>query len=638
MKYRLGKITVREDKRRKRFQFVHCSMSRQRQAKSNALALLLRGTDDYDDDDNNDLIGDLIDPSEDGEIPTLTVNDVTEDAIRIQDDEMDRDTLVTLNESDNDSSSSSDEDDGSPMPQRIRTSVNSATQGLKAPSGRIWTTDPPNVQGRVNTRNILTPNHDKVKRGIYPSSEMEALLMFADDLIETALRFSNLHGRRLVAQWNSANPQQQRSWQKISEDEMNAFIGLHLYCAAYRDKYQSTDHMWSSVHGRAIYKAVMSEKRFKLIKRCFRLDDPNRRDRADKLAPVRVVFENFLSKLPQFVNAPEKASVDEQLLEYHGKVFFKQYIGTKPGKFGMKIFWLTNSAGTYAYNGLVYIGANTLSREKLSQASNFSEAVVMHLCEPIFGSGANVTGDNYFSSSSLVEKLSQKQLSYIGTIRDNRKDVPPLAKATSGRRKGDTVFLYTNDHFMCSFWDKRKKPVLLLDSFANVGRHQDGCTKPDTVNEYNATKSGVDNLDKLIRMHSMKRRCRRWPYGFAMNLLDVCVINGMFVFKKTRDLVKEKIFHYEFLLAAGRLMVQNHLQQRMRTAAAMQPEVKQAFLSLGFMERNDRDSSNFIRILPTQQRCHMCSRKEDRKSKFACSLCSRPVCNVHRCSMCSSCH
>ena len=606
-------------------------MSRHRQAKDNALALLFQNTDD---DDDNDLIGDLIDPGEDGEIPTVIDN--AEDTI--SDDEINADVLVTLNESESESSDS--DDDGLSMPQSLRTSESSASQTLKSPSGRIWTTEPPNVQGRVKARNILTPHHDSVKRGICPSSEMEAFLLFADNLIETALRFSNLHGRRLVAQWNSANPQQQRSWQKITEDEMNAFIGLHLYCAAYCDQYQSTDHMWSSIHGRSIYKAIMSEKRFKLIKRCFRLDDPNRRDRADKLAPVRVVFEDFLSKLSHFVNPPEKACVDEQLLEYHGKVSFRQYIATKPGKFGMKIFWLTNSAGTYAFNGLVYIGAKTLSDEKLSQASNFSEAVVMHLCEPIFGSGANVTGDNYFSSSSLVERLSEKQLSYIGTIRNNRKDVPPKAKSISGRRKGDSVFLYTNDHFMCSFWDKKKKPVLLLDSFANVGCHQDGYCKPDTVNEYNSTKSGVDNIDKLIRMNSMKRKCRRWSYGFAMNLLDVCVINGMYVFKNTREMAhKEKTFHFEFLLAAGRMMVQNHLQQRMKTAAAIQPEVKQAFLSLGFMKNSDpRESANSIKLLPTQQRCHMCSRKEDRKTKVTCSLCSRPVCNMHRCSMCTNCH
>ena len=91
---------------------------------------------------------------------------------------------------------------------------------------------------------------------------------------------------------------------------------------------------------------------------------------------------------------------------------------------------------------------------------------------------------------------------------------------------------------LCSYWDKGTKPVLLLDSFAKSGNHDD--EKPGTVLHYNATKSGVDNVDKQVRMQSMKRKCRRWPYGFTMNLLAITVINAMYIFKNTRTLFNFK--------------------------------------------------------------------------------------------------
>ena len=134
-----------------------------------------------------------------------------------------------------------------------------------------------------------------------------------------------------------------------------------------------------------------------------------------------------MRKFPEFVHPFESFTVDEQLLEYHGRVAFKQYISTKPGKFGMKLFWLTNSAGSYVYNGIAYIGAGTLPQKSINKSTNFSEALVLHLCEPIYGSGANVTGDNYFTSSPLIDKLAEKKLTYVGTIRHNRRDVPPDA-------------------------------------------------------------------------------------------------------------------------------------------------------------------------------------------------------------------
>ena len=87
-----------------------------------------------------------------------------------------------------------------------------------------------------------------------------------------------------------------------------------------------------TVPSHAVFRATMSRNRFAALKGNLRFDDPLRRDRNDPIAPVRDIMTSFISSLRQYVTAPEYLCIDEQLLEYHGRVRFRQYIPSKPGK------------------------------------------------------------------------------------------------------------------------------------------------------------------------------------------------------------------------------------------------------------------------------------------------------------------
>ena len=88
-------------------------------------------------------------------------------------------------------------------------------------------------------------------------------------------------------------------------------------------------------------------------------------------------------------------------MEFHGTVRFRQYIASKPGKFGIKIFWLCCVDSFYAVNGAIYIGVGSIYPEQ----SVTSLDVTMHLMKPYLNSGRRLTADNWFSSVELVEKL-----------------------------------------------------------------------------------------------------------------------------------------------------------------------------------------------------------------------------------------
>ena len=48
--------------------------------------------------------------------------------------------------------------------------------------------------------------------------------------------------------------------------------------------------------------------------------------------------ETIVIHLRQPFEPSANLTVDEQLVEFHGRVRFKQYIDSKPGKFGIKTF------------------------------------------------------------------------------------------------------------------------------------------------------------------------------------------------------------------------------------------------------------------------------------------------------------
>jgi hypothetical protein len=381
----------------------------------------------------------------------------------------------------------------------------------------------------------------------------------------------------------------------------------------------------------------MSRERFCVIKSALRFDDPRRRDKEDSLAPIRCVFEEFNVKLRQFVVAGPNLTVDEQLVEFHGRVRFKQYIASKPGKFGIKVFWVCDAETSYCLNGLIYIGKNSVDEKYLEPSQSIPEAIVMQLCTPFLGKGRNVTTDNWFTSGPLIDRLLLQKTTLVGTVRINRRDVPPIAYSTQGRKRGDVRHFYSDGMLLCSYWDKGTKPVLLLDSFGRIGNSPEVGQKPQTVKFYNETKSGVDNLDHMVRMFSAKRKCRRWPYSLAMNLVDIAGVNGSIILSRIRNLTSTRErshCHYEFLKAAGYQLVDKQIKRRLLTQG--RGSILLAATLVGYGE-DTKNPPTGITLLPKQKRCQLCERDADKKTKVCCFNCGRAMCNGHRAFMCLDC-
>ncbi|KAJ4945993.1 hypothetical protein JOQ06_023671, partial [Pogonophryne albipinna] len=158
----------------------------------------------------------------------------------------------------------------------------------------------------------------------------------------------------------------------------------------------------------------------------------------------------------------------------------------------------------YAFNGMIYTGRQP------------GEDVQRNL-------GRNITMDNFFTSIPLAEKLLEKNLTLVGTLRQNKPDIPPVMKPNKLREKYSSKFGFCGNMTMVSYVPKKGKAVVLLSTMHDDTAVDDQSVKrkPEVIQYYNHTKSGVDTMDQMVRTYTCKRRTRRWPM-----VLDVATLNA----------------------------------------------------------------------------------------------------------------
>uniref|UniRef100_A0A1B6C4G3 PiggyBac transposable element-derived protein domain-containing protein n=1 Tax=Clastoptera arizonana TaxID=38151 RepID=A0A1B6C4G3_9HEMI len=103
----------------------------------------------------------------------------------------------------------------------------------------------------------------------------------------------------------------------------------------------------------------MSLRRFHFLLQSIRFDNiivrPARRA-LDKLAAFRNVFDLFNRNCVNNYVLSSFATIDEQLVAFCGRCPFRQFMKSKPAKYGIKIFTITDAKMFYVHNMEVYVG------------------------------------------------------------------------------------------------------------------------------------------------------------------------------------------------------------------------------------------------------------------------------------------
>ena len=86
-----------------------------------------------------------------------------------------------------------------------------------------------------------------------------------------------------------------------------------------------------------------------------------------------------------------------------------------------------------------------------------------------------------------------------------------------------------------SYQCKLRKNVAILSNLRlneQISRGDNPKHKPDSVLYHNQRRVGVDVYDQMVRMHSVKAACRRWPVHVFYNIIDTTLINSWVIYQE----------------------------------------------------------------------------------------------------------
>ena len=315
-----------------------------------------------------------------------------------------------------------------------------------------------------------------------------------------------------------------------------ACISVIIRAGADRDNLSSVESLYRPNDSRPIYRCTIGKNRLRLFLRHVTFDNKNtrrERQKTDKLAAVREMWDLFQMNLRRNYVPSESLTIDEQLYPFRGYVPGRSYMPSKPAKYGTKVFWICDAKNGYALESIPYSGKVNNIREV-----GLAEKLVLQLSERYSNSWRNVFMERYFSSHEVAKKLLEKGLTMTGTIKQNRREIPPCMRNVKERQLLSTKEVWDAEKriMLISFVPKRNKNVLMISSMhSHPGIRED--RKPEVIEDYNHGKGGVDVLDSRIEDFTCKRMTRKYPLIFFFLMLDVALVNSFrsIVMRESRE-------------------------------------------------------------------------------------------------------
>lgn len=158
------------------------------------------------------------------------------------------------------------------------------------------------------------------------------------------------------------------------------------------------------------------------------------------------------------------------------------------------MFALCDALTFYTSNIEIYCGKQPNGPFALS---NTPSNIVDRLIDPIENSGRNLTVDNWYPSVPLADNLLKRKITLVGTLKKNKTEIPIEFQPRKSREVGSSIFRFQQDKTLVSFVPRKNKAVILLSTLHDDDEIDPDTRKPQIILDYNATKGGVDTVDKM---------------------------------------------------------------------------------------------------------------------------------------------
>jgi hypothetical protein len=458
------------------------------------------------------------------------------------------------------------------------------------------------------------------------SSPFSIFILFFQQVLQIVLQETNRYFHQFMAFQDIPGPSVQPP--NITIEELYKFLAIIIQMG--HDQRDTLKDYWARVeqYHTPFFHNTMVRDRFFHILRFLHFENnenpPNRDDPDyDRLWKIRKIFDNLNNKFCELYNPTEHLAVDEVIVLFKGRVIFRQYIPKKHKRFGIKIYKLCDSLG-YTYDMTVYLGKQRqLATEKITS----THGIVLKLIRRIQGLGHKIYMDSYFSSPDLFDDLLGRKINSCGTVRSDRRGLPPDIRQKSLKLKKGDVVTRVKGHLSVVRW-KDKRDVYVLSNIhpppvdGNFLDDSGHAVKPHVIEDYNTHMGYVDKSDRMTNSYGIARRTWKWTKKLFFHLLDMTILNSFLLHKSCGG----KMTHKTFREVLVRDLILQPLEANVAVSGVYRGRPSPSGAQLSRLEVKH---SQHWPTKGKQRRCRVCSlNKKTRITLYSCKKCDVGLCVV----------
>ena len=381
----------------------------------------------------------------------------------------------------------------------------------------------PNSAWTQQTHDIRLPSFNLPSGPNLPRNRIRSELGYlqcflTEELVSIIATNTNLYARskHVAAEWST------------SAAEIWRFIGVHIFMGIV--DLPSVPMYWEARWRQSYVVQTFSRDRFKELLRYFHIAEPTptgvRHTVIDKIKPLH---DLCLSTFSEYYIPGLELTVDESMVRFKGRSSWKTVIKGKPTPIGYKLY--TVGSHGYLLNFQLYKGKGGYPVEQ-----GVIHHVVVDIVQRWAHSDRILFTDNLYTSPALCRHLLTIGLRSCGTVRTNRRHLPPDLKDSMKRLQRGEMKVWQSGQLGCLLWYDRQ-PVVMLSTHHRVDvmvtleknrgpNHPPTITTPKVSVDYNFHKCHVDTVDQLRQYYAMQRKSmKNWP-SLAWWLIDMCIINA----------------------------------------------------------------------------------------------------------------
>lgn len=351
----------------------------------------------------------------------------------------------------------------------------------------------------------------------------------------------------------------------------------------------------------------------------------------DRACKIRPLLNHLNYHFQQALQPTQTQSIDEHMIKFKGRNVMRQYVKSKPIKWGFKFWCRCDAKSGYLFEADIYTG------KKQYPELGLGETVVLQLTKSLENLGIEIFIDNFFNSPLLQYALKTKGINCCGTVRPNRKHMPKNMKDEKMMKRGDSDRMYA-DGVSCVKW-KDNKSVMLLSNYlspmatSEVSRRQKTAegfqrikiSQPEMIKTYNMNMSGVDLMGQKKVTYEIDRKSKvKFYLRIFFDLMDIAMNNAEFIYQtvmKTNfpneDRIKDS---FDFRRAVATALIGDNTC-RQRRVPIQHPSRLQTFIPAPM------SPSHQLIKREERRRCVVCTqRKRDIKTNNFCSRCQVFLC------------